>query len=307
MVTISPSGERRRLVRQEIVLARPVLECCREKSMRPALRPRGLRQTLPEMFLEVSALPEAMTGTGNRARNRAAVSGQSNPERVPSLSIDVIRISPAPQSTPWRAQATASIPVGTLPPRTKASQRSPTRLASTSPGVANTACDPNSAASSVSRAGLRIAAVFYSRAPRQRLRAGCARPWSTCCDTAASGQRNRQFDGDSADCFQKCGAVIARCGNVQDHEFIRALDVRNEPLSAAGSPATSRRLTKFTPLTTRSPSVSRHGMMRCARLMACRSREAQNWKEFLRRPGRTFQDETAAGENIFIPKQSGHE
>ncbi len=53
------------------------------------------------------------------ARSRA----RSNPERVPSRSMEVSRISPAPSSTTRSAQATASRPVGSRPPRTTTSQR----------------------------------------------------------------------------------------------------------------------------------------------------------------------------------------
>ena len=51
----------------------------------------------------------------------AAVSSQSNPRPVPSRSIEVRRISPAPRSSASRAHATASFPVGVRPPETKTS------------------------------------------------------------------------------------------------------------------------------------------------------------------------------------------
>ena len=120
-----------------------------------------------------SAPPEAITGTLTDPET-AAVSAKSNPLRVPSRSMEVSRISPAPQDTPCCAHSTASRPLVSRPPRTKASQRSPTRLAS----IANTtACEPNSAASSVSNSGRRRAAVFTVSlsAPERRI----ARPSST--------------------------------------------------------------------------------------------------------------------------------
>src|SRR6266481_4426398 len=54
--------------------------------------------------------PEAMTGTGT-ASDTARVSAMSKPDLVPSRSIEVSRISPAPRAAMRRAQATASSPV----------------------------------------------------------------------------------------------------------------------------------------------------------------------------------------------------
>src|SRR4030095_13233774 len=70
--------------------------------------------------------PEAITGTFT-ASATARVSGTSKPSRVPSRSMLVRRISPAPRSAPSRAQATASRPVGVRPPRTYTSHASPAR------------------------------------------------------------------------------------------------------------------------------------------------------------------------------------
>jgi hypothetical protein len=59
--------------------------------------------------------PEAITGTGT-ASLTARVSARSKPILVPSRSMLVSRISPAPCSAIWRAQATASSPVFLRPP-----------------------------------------------------------------------------------------------------------------------------------------------------------------------------------------------
>src|SRR5204862_2671921 len=59
--------------------------------------------------------PEAMTGTGTLSA-MACVSGRSNPCLVPSRSIDVSRISPAPSETTSWAYSMASIPVELRPP-----------------------------------------------------------------------------------------------------------------------------------------------------------------------------------------------
>src|SRR5262249_24405291 len=71
----------------------------------------------------VPAPPDAMTGMGT-ADETAAVMSQSNPARVPSRSIDVSRISPAPAAAASRAQATASRPVAALPLRENTAKRS---------------------------------------------------------------------------------------------------------------------------------------------------------------------------------------
>ena len=60
--------------------------------------------------------PDAMTGTVT-ASETARFSATSKPSLVPSRSMLVSRISPAPHSAPSRAQATASRPVGVRPPR----------------------------------------------------------------------------------------------------------------------------------------------------------------------------------------------
>src|ERR1700730_6809268 len=72
---------------------------------------------------------------GNHRDAHALVSGRSKPCLVPSRSIEVSRISPAPSETTSWAYSTASIPVALRPPWVKISQRSDppprlTRLAS---------------------------------------------------------------------------------------------------------------------------------------------------------------------------------
>ena len=61
--------------------------------------------------------PEAMTGMGT-ARATARVSARSKPSLVPSRSMLVRRISPAPRRAASSAHWTASIPVGLRPPAT---------------------------------------------------------------------------------------------------------------------------------------------------------------------------------------------
>ena len=64
------------------------------------------------------APPDAMTGMLT-ASLTAAVSSQSKPARVPSASIEVSRISPAPRASASRAHSTTRRPVGLRPPCTK--------------------------------------------------------------------------------------------------------------------------------------------------------------------------------------------
>src|SRR2546423_1076090 len=63
-----------------------------------------------------------MTGTPTRSAT-ARVSGMSKPSRVPSRSMLVSKISPAPASAMRAHHATASMPVGLRPPWVNTSQR----------------------------------------------------------------------------------------------------------------------------------------------------------------------------------------
>src|SRR5262245_17351249 len=105
------------------------------------------------------APPLAIIGTSTAART-ASISDRSKPALVPSASIELSRISPAPSSAAVAAQRTASIPVPRRPPwvvTSKVSRWPSTRRPSTE---TTTACEPNLAAAAVSTAGLAIAAVF---------------------------------------------------------------------------------------------------------------------------------------------------
>ena len=71
-----------------------------------------------EEVVERAGAAGAMTGMAT-ADDTAAVISQSNPARVPSRSIDVSRISPAPRASASFAHSTASRPAGVLPLREK--------------------------------------------------------------------------------------------------------------------------------------------------------------------------------------------
>ena len=64
------------------------------------------------------------------ADETAAVRSQSNPARVPSRSIDVSRISPAPRACASTAHSTASRPVAAWPLRANTSNLAPSAFAS---------------------------------------------------------------------------------------------------------------------------------------------------------------------------------
>ncbi|SRR5712692_6987581 len=44
-------------------------------------------------------------------------------------------------------------------------------------------------------------------------------------DAATRRERDRQLGGDAANCFEKCGAMVARRGDIEDDEFVSAFDV----------------------------------------------------------------------------------
>src|SRR5262245_44876388 len=73
--------------------------------------------------------PEAITGTPT-ASDTARVSARSKPSRVPSRSMLVSRISPAPAASMRRAHSSASMPVPLRPPCVKTSHEEPFLLAS---------------------------------------------------------------------------------------------------------------------------------------------------------------------------------
>ena len=81
----------------------------------------------------------------------------ANPCPVPSWSIDVSRISPAPRSTASRAHSIKSRPLDRVPPCDRTSHPVARALAS----IATMAlCDPASLATAVISAGSEMAAVF---------------------------------------------------------------------------------------------------------------------------------------------------
>ena len=211
------------------------------------------------------APPEAITGT-ETARAMAAVSGTSKPCCVPSRSTEVSRISPGSERD------------ALLRPRDRIE----------SGGIAS-AADHNFPCV-CPRAWRRLptprlARRIRSRAPKSARAVdgggihgdfvGAGADDRACivqgANAAARGEWNRELGGDAADRLEEGGTAISRSGDVEDDEFVGAFGVVARR-KRTGSPA-SRRPTKFTPLTTRAPSVSRQGMIRCARVIAASLRK----------------------------------
>ena len=104
------------------------------------------------------APPEAITGR-RTAPLTARVSSMSYPACVPSRSIDVSRISPAPACSPRVAHSTASRPVARRPPWLNTSQPVPSGRLRAS--IARTThCEPKTSAQRVISAGSASAAVL---------------------------------------------------------------------------------------------------------------------------------------------------
>ena len=103
-----------RLGMRESASVRRGLAPHREKSKRPAPHRRGLRRTRRENPRACPRRPRRSPARVTRSET-AAVSARSKPLRVPSRSIEVSRISPAPRAAPSLAHSTASRPVGLAP------------------------------------------------------------------------------------------------------------------------------------------------------------------------------------------------
>src|SRR5574340_48665 len=145
--------------------------------------------------------PEAITGTGT-ASQTARVSSRSKPMRVPSRSMLVSRISPAPCSAIRRAQPTASMPALRRPPWVWTSQPAP-RAARSAP-----------ARRLASIATTMHCAPYLSDASR-----------ITCGLAAADGQRDEHLRRDRLDDVQDQVAVIAGRGDVEEGQLVGTLVV----------------------------------------------------------------------------------
>src|SRR3569623_2129499 len=208
--------------------------------------------------------PEAITGTFT-ASLTARVRARSKPSRVPSRSMLVSRISPAPYSTMSLAQSITSRPVDLRPPWVNTSQRgglpSPlTRLAS----IATTLhCEPKRAAASRTNSGRTTAAGLIATlsAPAlsmRRMSAVLRMPPPT-----VSGMNTWPATSSTMCTMESRSSWLAEMS--RNTSSSAPCSSKRRAIST-GLPA-SRMPTNFTPLTTRPLSTSRQGMMRLARHM----------------------------------------
>ena len=103
--------------------------------------------------------PEAITGMST-ASLMARVKGRLKPILVPSLSMLVSKISPAPRACMLRAHSTASKPVSLRPPWVNTSQRLLSALTALASMATTMACEPKKLLASLTKSGLVTAAVL---------------------------------------------------------------------------------------------------------------------------------------------------
>ena len=193
----------------------------------------------------------------------ARVRSQSNPTPVPSRSIEVKRISPAPRSSASFAHATALFARGHAAPGNKCLE---TGFGSCF-GIRAVALGVNRDNHRLRSEPLRDAGnqrrvgdgggvdADLVRARVEDGRGVVERPHST-----SNGKGNEKFPRCAANGFKQRVALLVRGGDVEEHDFIRARRaVRGS--QAAGSPA-SRRSRNCVPFTTRPASTSKQAMMR---------------------------------------------
>ncbi len=192
----------------------------------------------------------------------AAVSSQSKPARVPSESMEVRRISPAPRC------------LGFAGPFDDAAAGGLAAAADIDLGVAD----------GIGGAGSRRASMATMTAWAPKLRADLADECGAGdgggvdadlvgagvedrfgvvggADAAADGEGNEELRGGAADGFEQGAAAFVGGGDVEQDDFVGAFGGRGGAASAAGSPA-SMMSTNWTPLTTRPSRTSRQAMMR---------------------------------------------
>jgi len=203
-----------------------------------------------------------MIGT-SRASENARVSSRSKPALVPSRSILVSKISPAPAFCIRLPHSIASSPVERRPPWVKTSQRGlalGTRFASMAMTMH---CAPYRPAASSTNWGFWTAAVLIltlsapafskrrtsstSRTPPPTV-SGMNTCEATCSTIPSSKPRSSEL------------AVMSRkvSSSAPCSSYRRAI--------STGSPA-SRKSMKLMPLTTRPPATSKQGMIRLASMM----------------------------------------
>ena len=178
---------------------------------------------------------------GRRRRHSPRGSAsRSKPSRVPSRSIDVSRISPAPRTTTSSAHDTASRPVGIRPPCVKTSKP---------PDTARGIDGDDSALAPELRGDLahELGASDGRRVHRDLVGAGAKQAAGVVdtADPAADGERDEHLLGGAAGDVEDRVAGVGRRRDVEEDELVGAFGVVAGG-ELDGSPA-SRRPTKFTP------------------------------------------------------------
>src|ERR1700722_3465270 len=198
----------------------------------------------------------------------ARVSGRSKPWRVPSRSIEVRRISPAPSDTTSWAYSMASIPVELRPPWVKISQRSEpprfTRLAS----MATTMhWSPNfSAASLTNSRRLTAAELIEALSAPDRSKVLMSSTVRTPPPTVSGMKQASAVRRTTSSMMPRFSWVA-----VMSRKQSSSAPAASYAIAAStGSPA-SRRSTKLTPLTTRPSFTSRQGITRFLSIGALRA------------------------------------
>src|SRR5438045_1490032 len=197
------------------------------------------------MWRAVPAPPDAITGR-RTASLTALVSSTSYPAWVPSLSMEVSRISPAPNLWPSAAHSTASRPEGRRPPWLNTSQPDkPSRLRASI--ASTTHCAPKTSAHRVMRFGSARAAVLT-----ETLSAPCVSSSPMSCTLRTPPPTASGMNTSSA----VRATASRRMRRASEEAVISRKTISSAPMrsyvaaSCAGSPA-SRSSWKRTPLTTR--------------------------------------------------------
>src|SRR5258708_20767277 len=224
------------------------------------------------------APPEAITGI-DTAPAMEAVSSQSKPCLVPSQSIEVRSISPAPRDSASRAHSRSFMPAGLRPPFTQISAMLPILFCSSFASVASfavkcfavvrrasiatiTACDPKREAISPIRPGEAMAAELMDTlsAPASKMPAASASVLMP--PPTVNGMNNRLAARRTVPIKVPRPSAVAVMSSMT---ISSAPAVACRWASSAGSPA-SRSCANWTPLTTRPASTSSQAIIRLVRV-----------------------------------------
>ena len=205
---------------------------------------------------------EAITGIGRPRGGPARISSRSKPSWVPSASIALSRISPAPSSAARAAHSIASRPADLRPPWvvTSKPESVPARPAGVDGEHQHLVAEP------VGDLGDQLGPADRGGVDGDLVGAGAQQPVDVldAADSPADGQRDEDLLGGAArrsPSWWRGPRGRRRCRGRSARRRPRR---RRAAASSTGSPA-SRRSWKLMPLTTRPASTSRHGMTRTAR------------------------------------------